>query len=118
MTTVLIIEDDISLLRLNKELLKRFGYQTLEANTGNEAVSLAQTHEGDIDVALLDLGLPDMAASKVFREITRAKPGMKIIICSGEDHNGAVQKFMDKGATGFLQKPYSLSTFAAEFDKL
>ena len=58
--TILVIEDEGPLVELLRQILERLGYRVLEAETGKEAVELARTFDGQIDLALLDIKLPDM----------------------------------------------------------
>ncbi len=64
--TILIIEDEELLVGLFREILERLGYRALLARTGKEAVELAKTFDGQIDLALLDIKLPDMDGGRVY----------------------------------------------------
>jgi len=81
--TILIIEDEETLVDLFREILERLGYRVLLARTGKEAVELAKTFDGQIDLALLDIKLPDMDGGRVYPLIMEARPDLKVIVCSG-----------------------------------
>ena len=113
--TILVIEDEEPLVEMFREILERLGYRVLQARTGKEAVELAKTFDGQIDLALLDIKLPDMEGGKVYPLIMEARPDLKVIVCSGYSIHGPAQDILDAGAEGFIKKPFSMSTFA---DKL
>jgi len=113
--TILVIEDEEPLLKMNRQILERLGYRVLEAMTGEEAVELAKTFDGQIDLALLDIKLPDIPGDKVYPLIMEARPNLKVIVCSGYAIDGPAQEILDAGAEGFVQKPFLISTLA---DKL
>ncbi len=113
--TILVIEDEEEVMMMIRQTLQRLGYRVLEAKTGNKAIKLAKTFEGDIDLALLDIKLPDIPGDKVYPLIMEARPGLKVIVCSGYGIEGPTQDILDAGAQGFIQKPFLISVFA---DKL
>jgi len=106
--TILVIEDEEMIMDLARSMLERLGYRVLEAGTGKEAVEMAQSFEGEIDLALLDIKLPDMSGSQVYPLITEQRPGLKVVVCSGYSIDGPAQEILDAGAEAFMQKPFSL----------
>jgi DNA-binding response OmpR family regulator len=112
--TVLLIEDDPMILDISRQLLERLGNRVIQAPTGAEAVRLAETFEGDIHLALLDIILPDMNGKDVYPRITALRPGMKVVVCSGYSLDGTAQDILNAGAQGFLQKPFSLQELSAK----
>ncbi|KKL21823.1 hypothetical protein LCGC14_2441590, partial [marine sediment metagenome] len=81
--TVLIIEDEEMVMNVTRAVLVRLGYHILEAKTGKEAIEIAKTFDGQIDLALLDIKLPDIQGDKVYPLIMKARPNLKVIVCSG-----------------------------------
>ena len=110
--TILVIEDEEVLVKMFRQILERLGYRVLVAETGKEAVEFATTFDGQIDLALLDVKLPDMDGGRVYPLIMEARPDMKVIVCSGYGIHGPVQDILDAGAEGFIQKPFSIAPFA------
>jgi len=113
--TILVIEDEEPLVKMFRKILERLGYRVLQARTGKEAVELGRTFDGQIDLALLDIKLPDMEGGKIYPLIMEARPDLKVIVCSGYGIHGPAQDILDAGAEGFIQKPFSIAAFA---DKL
>ncbi|MFH1351899.1 MAG: response regulator [Pseudomonadota bacterium] len=106
--TILIIEDEEEVMKVTRAMLMSLGYRTLEARTGLEAVHIARSFDGEIDLALLDMKLPDMEGGQVYPIIKGVRPDMKVIVCSGYALDGPVQEVLDAGAGGFIQKPFRI----------
>ena len=116
--TILVIEDEEPLVGLFREILERLGYRALLARTGKEAVELAKTFDGQIDLALLDIKLPDMEGGRVYPLIMKARPDLKVIVCSGYSIHGPAQDILDAGAEGFIQKAFSIITLAEKLKEV
>ena len=116
--TILLIEDEKVVIVAIRSMLEMIGYRVLEAMTGMEAVNLAKTFDGDIDLAILDIVLPDMGGKKVYPLIKEARPDMKVIVCSGYSLDGPGQEILDAGAQDFIQKPFSLKTLSEKLKEV
>ncbi|MFH1953465.1 MAG: response regulator, partial [Pseudomonadota bacterium] len=116
--TVLVIEDEEPLVKLFREILEILGYRVLQARTGEEAVEIAKTFDGDIDLALLDIKLPDMEGGRVYPLIMEARPNLKVLVCSGYSIDGPAQEILDAGAQAFIQKPFSISALAEKLKEV
>ena len=116
--TVLLIEDNEMVMDTNQALLEKLGYRVVTAPAGREAVAIAKGFEGKIDLALLDLKLPDMEAKKVYKELTKVRPGLKVIVYSGYSLEGPAQEILDAGASGFIQKPFSMEELANKIEEV
>ena len=110
--TVLVIEDEAMLLEVNRKILEKLGYNVLEARTGNEAVHIARTFEGEIHLAILDIILSDMEGGAVYPLIMEARPNLKVIVCSGYSIDGPAQEIINSGAQDFVQKPFNMATIS------
>jgi signal transduction histidine kinase len=56
---------------------------------------------------LLDIVLPDMEAKTIYMHLMKARPDLKVIVCSGYAIEGPARELLDAGAQGFIQKPFS-----------
>lgn len=118
MGTILLIEDEEMVVEVCCALLERLGYYAIVAETGNAAIDIIQAYDGSIDLALLDIVLPDMEARDIYPRIMAARPYLKVLVCSGYAINGPAQDLLDAGAEGFLQKPYSLASLSEKLDEI
>ena len=116
--TILVIEDEEPLVDLFRQILERLGYRVLQAETGKEAIELAETFDGQIDLALLDIKLPDMEGGRIYPLIMEARPDLKVIVCSGYSIHGPAQDILDAGAQDFIQKPFSIATLSEKLKEV
>jgi len=112
--TVLVVEDEEMVRDVIASLLERLGYRVLCAANGREAVDLAQAHEGDIHLVLLDMAMPVMDGIEAFPLLKEARPGLKVVICSGYGLDPATRRLLDDGAAAFIQKPFPVRRLAAK----
>jgi nitrogen-specific signal transduction histidine kinase/CheY-like chemotaxis protein len=109
---ILLVEDEQVVMDVHQAILEKMGFKVLKAKTGQEAINIAESFEGDIDLTLLDVLLPDMDGITVYSELTEKRPGIRVIVCSGFSADGPAQMIIDAGARGFIQKPFSLNTLS------
>ena len=115
--TILVIEDEDDVIDVMRTTLERLGYRVLVAKTGTEATEIARSFDGEIDLAILDIVLPDMQGNRVYPLIMEARPNLKVIVCSGYAVNGPGQEVLDAGAQDFVQKPFLLETLSEKVKK-
>jgi len=106
--TVLLIEDEALIMDVSRKVLERIGYRVLQARTGKEALKVCANFKDKIDLALLDVVLPDMGGKEIYQTLMSERPGLKVLVCSGYSIDGPAQDILQAGAQGFIQKPFSL----------
>lgn len=105
--TVLVVEDNESLLQLISDYLEVEGCTVIATGDGNEALTQAATFSGKIDVLLTDVILPGKNGKQVAEDITGHLPEIKVVYTSGYTPNAIVHHgVLDKGVY-FLQKPFT-----------
>ncbi|GAB6097539.1 hypothetical protein JCM14469_37930 [Desulfatiferula olefinivorans] len=107
---ILLIEDDEVVMDVARAMIEKLGYTVLTAKTAAEAVDLVNRHEGPIDLAMLDMDLPDMKGKDLFPLLADARPRMKIVICSGDHIEPGDTETVPFAPHEFLQKPYAFKT--------
>jgi PAS domain S-box-containing protein len=110
--TVLVVDDEEIVRMTAKHTLERFGYHTVMANDGAEALEAYRSHSGKIGLVLLDLTMPVMNGEETLRHLQAANPKVKVLLSSGYNEVEAVQRFAGKGLAGFIQKPYTAAGLA------
>lgn len=103
---ILLVDDEQTVLEVVQDILDRFGYHTLTAASGEEAIEIYRQKGHDIDMVILDLNMPGMGGHKCLKELLWVDPGAKVIIASGYSDNKRVQETLQAGAVGFISKPY------------
>lgn len=113
MTTVLIVDDDPTILAIASELLAGEGYRVLEADDGNKALKLIS--EESIDLVVLDMLMPNKDGLETIIELRRRKSAVRILaISSGGnmDVDSLLNPALAFGADRVMSKPLRVSTFA------
>ncbi len=110
--TILIVDDEKSIREMAQDLLSSLGYDTLLAEDGDVACRIFREREGRIDLVLLDIVMPKMGGKETFEALRALSPSLPILLSSGYTAEAVARELLEKGADGFLQKPYSLSDLA------
>jgi len=116
--TILVIEDEEMVMDVTTAMLERLGYRVLGAKTGQEAIFIAKTFGGQIDLAILDIVLPDMDGKAIYPRIMEARPNLKILVCSGYSIEGPAQEIINAGAQGFIQKPFTIAEISEKLKEI
>ena len=116
--TILVIEDEEMVLDVTSSMLQNLGYRVLAARSGEEALRIADSHDGQIDVALLDIILPDMGGKEIYPRLLASRPNLRVIVCSGYALNGPAQEILKQGAQGFIQKPYTMAALSEKLSAI
>ena len=106
--TVLVVEDEQLMRRLLERILSRYDTSVLLAADGEEALEIYRHHRGEIDVVLLDLGLPKMSGWEVFNNLKQENPDLCIVVASGYMEPEVKSRMHDAGVEHFIEKPYRL----------
>jgi PAS domain S-box-containing protein len=104
--TILLVEDEIGLLELVREILQHYHYRVLIASSGAEALRIWDECNGQVDLLFTDMVMPGgMTGGELATELKKRKPELKVIYASGYS---SVLKGKDfaKGDNIFLSKPY------------
>jgi CheY-like chemotaxis protein len=104
--TVLLVEDDEQVRRFVRSLLSGDGYQILEAATGTDALQLAETHSGDIDLLLSDMLLPELSGYDLAQRLQPLFPRMKVLFMTGYVEGDIVTRGVGELGASFLDKPF------------
>lgn len=107
---ILVVEDDVPVSNLITTTLKAHEYKFLTAKNGENAIMQASTHNPDI--ALVDLGLPDMDGIEVIKRI-RSWSNMPIIVISARSEDRDKIEALDAGADDYITKPFSVEELLA-----
>jgi DNA-binding response OmpR family regulator len=104
--TVLIVEDDPSILRGLQMNLGLEGFRTICAHDGEEALAMVRSHKPD--VLLLDLMLPKVSGLEVIKRLRVDDPDTPVIVLSAKDQEGDKVLALSLGADDYVTKPFSI----------
>lgn len=108
--TVLLVDDEETVIGIGSEMLKELGFDVLTAMDGREALDIFKINQDKISYVILDLTMPHLDGEQTFRELRKLKPDVKVIMSSGYNEQEVTQRFAGKGLAGFIQKPYKFSS--------
>jgi two-component system KDP operon response regulator KdpE len=107
---ILVIEDEENIAHFISTVLNNNGYESVQAHTGNEALSMISSHCPDL--VILDLGLPDMDGLDILRQI-RTWSSLPVIVVSARSHETDKVTALDLGADDYLTKPFGTEELLA-----
>jgi signal transduction histidine kinase/CheY-like chemotaxis protein len=113
--TVLVVDDEPAVRRATTRMLERLGLRTLAAADGEQALALYDQHADEIGLVVLDMGMPGMTGSDVFREL-RARSKVNVLIATGYAVEEEVQSLVSDGAR-ILEKPFKLDALSIEVER-
>jgi len=111
--TVLLIDDEETILDVGQALLKAMGYKVLTAKSGQEAIELYQKNQEDTDIVILDMIMPNMSGGEVYDRMKEINPDIKVLLSSGYSVNGQATDILNRGCNGFIQKPFNINELSA-----
>ena len=116
MKTILIIEDDISILRGLKDNLEYEGYHVLTETNGKKGLEIAL--EKKIGLLLLDLMLPGLNGYEICRKVKQEKPSLPVLMLTARGSEMDKVSGLDTGADDYITKPFSLPELLARIRAL
>lgn len=118
--TILVVDDELSIIKLCKALLEGSGFAVLEADGSSAALKICTQHQGPIDLLLTDLVLPPLgfqlaSTSNQFPHVnghelavraTMIRSGLRVILMSGNPDKELTSHGIKRGTLPFLAKPF------------
>ncbi len=107
--TILVVDDEESILNFGEKFLRTYGYTVLKASNGEECLNIYREKKDIIDLIILDLIMPGMGGHKCLKELLKMNPKAKVIIASGYSADGFPKNLVEAGAKAFINKPYDVN---------
>ena len=104
---VLLVEDELAILEITKELLESFNYRVLTAADGAEAVTLYRQRKGEVNVVVTDLMMPIMDGPALIRALRQLDHHVKVVAVSGLGSQAQLAESSNLNVQAFLNKPYT-----------
>ena len=117
MKKILIVEDEEAIRSFEAINLKRVGYTTVEAGSGEEALQIYDA-EPDFDIALLDISMPGMDGFALCEELRKRSQKLGIIMLTARTQDMDKISGLMKGADDYITKPFSPTELLARVDSL
>ncbi len=116
--TILVVDDEETISDVTQELLESLGYRVIVANSGRQALKIARDSAHGIDLVILDLVMPVMGGEEVFQRIRAQHPEMKVLLSSGFYKSDQIDRMLQTGKAGFIQKPYRIQELSRMVEKI
>jgi CheY-like chemotaxis protein len=111
--TILLVEDEKALRKLQKRILTEAGYRVLEAADGAKALRVAADEVGEIDLVLTDVEMPTLGGRGMVDELNELSPGIRVLFMSGYSDNEILRRGIGTAEGQFLQKPFTAEALRA-----
>jgi len=106
--TVLLVEDEVPILKMTRKMLEVQGYTVLAAATPGEATRLVMDHADDIDLLITDVIMPEMNGRELAESLRLLRPGLRCLFMSGYTADVISQRGVLAEGVNFIQKPFSI----------
>lgn len=114
---LLVVDDEPTVRLTSQRMLEKLGYSVLVADSGARALEVLRAHQGKIACVILDVMMPGMNGQETLEALRAIDPAIKVLVSSGYFREELADGLVSRGAVGFLQKPYRLTTLAEELDR-
>jgi two-component system, cell cycle sensor histidine kinase and response regulator CckA len=116
--TILLVDDEETIIDIIGMALKMFGYQVLFAKGGDEAIQVYRPQQGQISLVILDMLMPKMSGAMVFDLLKKINPEVRVLLTSGYNYDEDAAKIIERGANGFIQKPFGVKELAKKIREI
>jgi len=116
--TILMVEDDDALRTVACRALVQCGYEVLEASNGKAALRVCASHNGNVDLVVTDMVMPEMSGAELAECIAMNLPEVKVLLMSGYTRDEAARRGIASERYSFLEKPFTPAKLAARVREL
>jgi len=116
--TILLVDDEDTILDVGEEILKELGYTVVRAKGGIEAIKAFKENRDKIDMVILDMIMPDIGGSEVYDKLKEINPEIKVLLSSGYSIDTMATEIMNKGCNGFIQKPFNVGKISQKIREI
>lgn len=115
---ILLVDDEITIVELEKQMLERLGYRATAHSNSLEALETFKADPDEYDLVITDMSMQDMTGDELAKAILSIKPDIPVILCTGFSARINQEKAFAMGIKGFLMKPVVVSELASTVRKL
>jgi nitrogen-specific signal transduction histidine kinase/ActR/RegA family two-component response regulator len=116
--TILLVDDEISIVRLERQMLERLGYKVTARTSSMDALEAFKSRPEKYDLVISDMNMPNMNGIQLAKEIQKTRPDMPIVLCTGFSERISREITKKIGIKGFLMKPVAKAEMAGVVRKI
>jgi two-component system, cell cycle sensor histidine kinase and response regulator CckA len=106
--TVLLVEDDLLVREMSRQMLEEIGYLVIQAETPRQAIEICSNDEAQLDLILTDVVMPGMNGKEMVEIIETLRPDIKVLFMSGYTSDLVAQRGVVDEGRRFIQKPFDM----------
>jgi PAS domain S-box-containing protein len=110
--TVLVVDDEKTVLSVAERMLTRLGFDVVTVTTGRDALALLRERSDPFEAVMLDVTMPQMNGELTFEELRRLRPDLPVLFCSGHSARDGAALTASRASTAFLRKPFTVVDLA------
>jgi PAS domain S-box-containing protein len=115
---ILLVDDDASIIDMEKQMLERLGYRVASRTSSIEALEAFKVDPLKYDLVISDMAMPKLPGDKLSVELIRLRPDIPILICTGFSQKMTEKKMQVIGIRGLLMKPVVLMELAQKIREI
>lgn len=116
--TVILVDDEESVLDAGEQMLRKLGYEVLLAGNGKQTLESYGKNQDKIDLVLLDMVMPVMGGGETFDRLKEINPKVKVLLSSGYSMEGEATEILKRGCDGFIQKPFNIEQLSQKIREI
>jgi two-component system, cell cycle sensor histidine kinase and response regulator CckA len=116
--TILLVDDEELVLDVGARMLEALGYTPIKAQSSHKAIEIYRELNAGIDLIILDMIMPDISGSQAFDLFRKINPDAAILLSSGYSIDGKATEILNRGCSGFIQKPFSIEEISEKIKKI
>ena len=102
---ILLVDDEKTIIEMEQNMLERLGYKVTSRSSSIEALEAFRAAPDKFDLIITDMAMPKMPGDKLSAELTKIRPNIPVLLCTGFSETMSEEKAVAMGIKGFLLKP-------------
>ncbi len=116
--TILLVDDEEIISEVAGKMLETLGFRVFRADGGKKALDVYERYRDEIDLVILDMIMPDMGGGETFDRLKSVDPDVCVLLSSGYSLDGEAREILDRGCSGFIQKPFRMSDISDTIEEI
>ena len=115
---ILLVDDEEGIITMEKQMLERLGYQVTSRISSIDALEAFRANPDKFDLVITDMAMPGLSGDKFAAELTRIRPDIPILLCTGFSETMSEETALSRGISGFLIKPIIMKDLSQKVSEM